>query len=140
MLSSQMDERCPENKFIGVAKLPNFQVFFSGFSRAWNGASASIHPLSGNYVWGALFELNDEDFAKLDQIEGANEAPPRHNKKLVQCISEEGQTVRALTYIMRENRPAKPTKNYLDKIVHGAQTRGLSEKYIEELKRIAQST
>jgi len=139
LLREQLRNRCPDGQYLGVAKLPNYQVFFSGYSQNEKGALASIHPLPGNYVWGAMYELSNEDFAKLDRIEGANQSPPRNNKKLVQCITEDGQVIRAMTYVVRENRPAKPSQAYLDKIVKGAKELELEDNYIESIKRIAQS-
>lgn len=48
----------------------NFQDYkldFVTYSNRWKGASATIEPKKGKYVWGALWEVDKSDLPNLDR-------------------------------------------------------------------------
>ena len=113
----QMAERCPESepRFRGV--LPNHKLIFTGWSRQWRSGTASIKPFQGEKVPGAVYELSERDLKLLDKHEGY---PTLHNHMNVLVITEEGEAVRAVTYIKREqSEETRPTMEYLAVIQQG---------------------
>ncbi len=112
-----MAERCPESepRFRGV--LPNYRLIFTGWSRQWRSSTASIKPFQGEKVPGAVYELSERDLRLLDRHEGY---PTLHNHMNVLVITEEGEAVRATTYIKREqSEETRPTMEYLAVIQQG---------------------
>ena len=113
----QMKERCPANKPLFRATLPNYKLIFTGWSRQWRSGTASIKPFQGDKVPGAVYELSELDFKRLDRHEGY---PTLHNRLNVLVITEDGEAVRSVTYIRREqSEETRPTKEYLSIIQQG---------------------
>ncbi|KAF7338092.1 Aig2 family protein [Mycena venus] len=60
----QMNIRCPENKFVGTARLPDWRWIIN--ARGY----ANVVPSAGDEVWALLYELSPADEEKLDGYEG----------------------------------------------------------------------
>ncbi|MDP3879824.1 MAG: gamma-glutamylcyclotransferase family protein [Dehalococcoidales bacterium] len=113
----QMKERCPDSKPEFTATLPNYKLVFVGWSRQYHGGIASIKPLRGEKVLGAVYEISDRDLRRLDSYEGY---PRDYNRFNVTVFSEDGEQVPAITYIKAgraEETP--PSPEYLAIIQQG---------------------
>jgi gamma-glutamylcyclotransferase (GGCT)/AIG2-like uncharacterized protein YtfP len=133
---SQMKARCPGAKKIGIGRLHGYELCFprKSLSRQGKGV-ASICEEPGAFVDGVLFQLTNSDWNRLDEYEGV---PDSYTRKLVTISMNDGKEAVAETYIANtmEGSPFKPSKAYLDLIIHGAQENGLSVHYIEKLKKL----
>ncbi len=110
-------EYCPDSQPRFTAALPNYKLIFTGWSRQWRSGTASIKPFQGEKVPGAVYELSERDLRLLDRHEGY---PTLHNRMNVLVITEEGEAVRAVTYIKREqSEETRPTMEYLAVIQQG---------------------
>jgi len=76
---AQMRERCPESTVVGLASLADYRISFPRYSNRWGGGTASIQLAHGETAWGVLYELTDEDLAKLDGFEGFVGEDDQHN-------------------------------------------------------------
>ncbi len=113
----QMLERCPGSKPGLTAALPNYKLVFVGWSRQWRGGVASIKPFRGERVPGAVYELSDQDWRRLDKHEGYPGAYDRLNVKL---SDEDGELVEAITYIKAgQAEETRPSPEYLSIIQQG---------------------
>jgi len=113
----QMTERCPNAKPMFQAVLPNYKLIFSGWSREWKGAKASIKPFQGEKVHGAIYEVSDMDLGKLDRYEGY---PNEYTHLNVAVFTENGEQVKAVTYIKRQQSDeSAPSREYLSVIQQG---------------------
>jgi gamma-glutamylcyclotransferase (GGCT)/AIG2-like uncharacterized protein YtfP len=65
----QMQRRCPSSCFICVAHLPNYQFGITRHSRLRQCGTANVFPAPGKEVWGAVYEVCDEDLNTLDRFE-----------------------------------------------------------------------
>ena len=104
----------------------------------WGGAPANVVESTGNCVWGAVWELNQEDVTALDRQEGVHFGIYKrievdvvtvdHNDKVLRCISYER--------ICREARvmEALPSITYLSVIIEGAKEVGLPSDYQKKLE------
>ncbi|CAH2050644.1 unnamed protein product, partial [Iphiclides podalirius] len=52
--------------FIGIGRLDEHQLDFMRYSDHWRGASATIVPLKGHHIWGAIWRLHNNDLKTLD--------------------------------------------------------------------------
>jgi gamma-glutamylcyclotransferase len=119
----QMRERCPESRPLYVATLPNYKLVFSGWSRQWRGGVASIKPLRGEKVLGAVYELTDKDLRRLDSYEGY---PGSYRRLNVTVFNEDGEPVEAVTYIKSEqSEETAPSKGYLAVMEQGCRDWGI---------------
>jgi len=58
---TQLKRRAPEHHFLMLATLPEHTIKFCRWSSQWRCGLASVTPSPGEQVWGAVFEVTDED-------------------------------------------------------------------------------
>ena len=113
----QMKERCPDAKAKFTVVLPNYQLIFTGWSRTLKGATASIKPVRGQRVQGAVWDISESDLRHLDRYE---DYPGIYNRINVLVIKEDGTSVKAFTYIKKvQGEEGKPSLEYLAAIKQG---------------------
>ena len=113
----QMLERCPDSKPLCIATLHNYKLIFAGWSRKWRGSTASIKPFRGKKVSGAIYEISDQDLKSLDKHEGY---PDVYNRQSVIVKTEDGDAVKAITYIkIDQSEETQPSREYLAIIQQG---------------------
>jgi len=113
----QMLERCPESKPIFIATLPNYKLVFVGWSRQWRGGVASIKPFRGEKVLGAIYEVSDKDWKRLDSYEGS---PGNYSRFNITVFDEDGEPIKAITYVKSgQFEETPPSKEYLSIIQQG---------------------
>ncbi len=116
----QMLERCPENKPLFKATLPNYKLVFTDWSRQLKGGKANIVIFRGEKVFGAVYEVSERCMNQLDKYEAS------YNRTKVNVFNEDGDPVEAVTYI-KSGRPveAKPSSEYLAIIQQGYKDWGI---------------
>lgn len=111
----QMSERAPASKPRFSAKLPNYKLIFSGWSRTWRGAVASIQQSHGDKVMGGVYEISERDLARLAQYEG-----PDYTTTPVVVFRDTGEAVESVTFARkRQQDEGKPSAEYLAVIKQG---------------------
>ncbi|KAJ8736192.1 hypothetical protein PYW08_006848 [Mythimna loreyi] len=135
----------PSAKFLGIGRLDDHLLDFIKYSAHWRGASATIVPTPGPYVWGAIWRIHNDDMPALDKQEGVE--TNWYFAKTVKIVLLDGSSVECRTYQQTINPPIRekgeelplerrPCITYLDCIVNGAIECKIPEDYIEELKKI----
>ncbi len=119
----QMLERCPDSKLRFTVTLPNYKLVFVGWSRQWRGGTATIRPLRGEKVFGALYEVSERDLRRLDNDAGL---PGRASRLNITVFNEDGEAIPAVTYIQTGKlEETKPSPEYLSIIQQGYRDFGL---------------
>jgi len=119
----QMRRRCPEANPRFQAILPNYRLVFTGWSREWKGATASIIPVRGERVQGGVYEISDKDLQRLDRAE---DFPNTYDRITVLVLDDSGRSTRAVTYIKKkQSDPGKPSPEYLAVIKQGYRDWGI---------------
>ncbi len=135
MSSEELGAWCPGAEFVAVAELPEHRLDFTRYSEKRRGGVADVVPSRGDRVWGALYELPDEELTALDRKESA---PNVYRHEYVEVVTPAGGRVRAMTYMVIEKVPTEaPSRAYLDLILEGARERGLPSDYVDSLAQIA---
>jgi len=133
----QMRERKVSYQNPRKAFLMNYKLGFTKTSERYNNIGvADIIESKGNFVEGVLYEVTEEGMANLDKFEGIEQNVYKRVKVVVQL--ESGEELETITYkIINEDKPfIPPAKEYMDKIIKGAETHRLSKNYIQKLKAI----
>ncbi len=111
----QMQERCPDCLAKFPATLYHYQLVFVGWSRQWRGGIATIRPIRGGKVLGAIYEVTEECLRQLDRYEGND-----YRRLNVIINNEDGEPVEAVTYIRSEQAEStKPSAEYLSFLQQG---------------------
>ncbi|MFC1925625.1 gamma-glutamylcyclotransferase family protein [Chloroflexota bacterium] len=113
----QMSERCPDSKPLFRATLPHYKLIFTGHSRKWRGATASIKPFQDSKVNGAVYEISPACLRSLDKHEGYPDVYSRIN---IRVKTGDDEWVEAVAYIGREqSERGQPSREYLAVIQQG---------------------
>ena len=131
MNHQQMNERCPGNKFLGLAKLEGYKLVFDGFFKKRDGAVANITELAGSIVWGGLFEISEANLAALDCYEGY---PSAYNRKKISVFLEGSEVVDVVVYYRTGQKLGSPSREYKELILQGARNCGLPDDYIKAIR------
>jgi len=127
---TQLKRRAPEHKFLFKAYLPDHTIGFPRFSSQWRCGLASVLPSQGERVWGAVFEITDEDVKIMDTFEGeVPEGAYRHLEANV--ITEDDQKELVTMYAAHPIGKFKAKDHYLDFVVKGVKYWELPEECLE---------
>lgn len=114
---SRMNACCPMAKPRFSASLPNFQLVFTGWSREWHSATATIKRAGREKVLGGVYEISESDLVKLDREQGY---PAISDRIKVMVFRDTGETIEAFTHMLKHQEKAeKPTNDYLKVIQRG---------------------
>ena len=100
---ASMAQRCPDAVPIQPFYLEDHRLAFSGV--------ATVLPLEGSKVPGALWAISDEDEKALDRFEGY---PTMYRKEV---IKQDG--LEFMIYVMNSTEPWEPSDSYLAIIAEG---------------------
>jgi gamma-glutamylcyclotransferase (GGCT)/AIG2-like uncharacterized protein YtfP len=114
---------CPQARALQSAVLPNYKLVFSGWSREWRGALATIQASHGDRVAGGIYEISEADLARLDRSKGY---PVEYTRIKVVVYPDTGPAIEAVTHILtRQTESGKPSVEYLTLIQKGYRDWGL---------------
>ncbi len=129
MNHNQMRHRCKDSKYISSGVLERFRFVYDGNSTRWKGAVGNIVPSKGDSVFGALFEVTEEDLDALDEYEGY---PTRYQKIEVPVVSKDRGELRAFAYFREGEKEGAPSDEYLSTVLQGARDCGLPDQYVQK--------
>lgn len=131
MGAQAMERACPGHRFLGAAQLPDHRLAFTRRSLRTGTGVADILAAPGQSVWGALYELDDEHLAAIDEKEGNGWA---YERRSVRVRAADGEfEAFAYAVIARDAEHVQPSREYLQALLDGARERGLPEDYVATL-------
>jgi gamma-glutamylcyclotransferase (GGCT)/AIG2-like uncharacterized protein YtfP len=133
----QMQRRCPSARFICIARLPDYQFGITRHSRLRNCGTANVIRAQGQEVWGAVYDICDEDLLILDSFEDG------YRREILPVFSLNGgeAPLQALIYVAElELDVPLPNAEYKRLIVEGAEHWKLPTLYLSILEAIQAAT
>jgi len=133
-------------KVISGAYLENHRLGFTLYSKlTWKGGVADIVPEAGSKVWGAIYELTEEQLEKIDHYEGYKKGRDPvenfYNRTEVEVVDKRGIKQPCLTYqaeVGDEERRKylyhRPSGEYYDVIRKGGVEHRLPQEFFDHLK------
>jgi gamma-glutamylcyclotransferase len=115
----QMAAASPQSRPLYTATLHNYRLMFTGWTRQWRGGIATVKRSAGDKVFGAIYDVPDTDWAKLDRAE---DCPGNFERIKVLVNNEDGEATEAVTYIKKgqlQPDESKPSPEYLKIIQQG---------------------
>lgn len=122
----QMGNRCERAATVSTGKLPFHRFIIN--SRG----VATVVPDRSSTVRGLLWRISKEDERSLDRHEGVTQGIYR--KAFMKVDVSTGRKVRALIYVAADSTPGEARPGYMEKIVSAAESCGLPQTYIDQLK------
>jgi hypothetical protein len=128
--------------------LDNYRLCFPIFSEYWGGGIGDIVYDPGKYVAGALFDLTEAELAVLDQkvgrkVDGSGKDVGVYKQITVKVAPlGKGAPVEAITYtgVNVEKYHIPPTQHYMEQVIQGAYSFGLSMMWIAYLQSFSTQT
>jgi len=138
MNKAQILSRCTRPVVIATAKLPEYCIGFYGYSKTWDGGVETLVEAPGQELWGVIYALNFSDGDSLDAWQDVRQdGTGAYFHYPVLVTDPEGNRHTVLLYKKDcLGPPRKPSQEYRDVIVQGAEEQGLPAWYIETLRRI----
>jgi cation transport regulator ChaC len=139
---AEMLKRSPGHRSVGIARLVDWWFSFPRHSRSERSATMSIGESKGGVVWGALYEIPEEDMPILNHLYGYDpEGPPDFNDYVGRTVTvlraANGEPVEAMTFVaVPEGDKALPSADYMALIVDGARYHGLPKAYLAALQAV----
>ena len=130
------------------AILDNYRLCFPIFSEYWGGGIGDIVYDPGKYVAGALFDLSEAELAVLDQkvgrkLDGSGKEIGVYKQIPVKVAPlGKGSPIEAITYtgVNVEKYHIPPTQHYMEQVIQGAYSFGLSMMWIAYLQSFSTQT
>lgn len=120
-----------------IAVLSDYELRFNAFSMTQKCGVANIMMCPGSFVEGVLFDVDEKDMDRIRHMAGV---PGFYNEMHISVKLKNGTVVenvksfKVLKVFQNEN--ARPTKEYLNKILDAAHTFALGETYIKQLETV----
>lgn len=130
MCQKQMRERCPGSSFLFLGYLDNYEFLYDGFSKIRQCAVANVIVKEDSKVWGAVFEISENDRDELDQFEGY---PKSYGRSVLTVKSDHSSPHQAIVYHREGREKGLPSEGYKNIIMEGASDSNLPLEYIEWL-------
>mmetsp|Transcript_7291 Transcript_7291/g.22212 ORF Transcript_7291/g.22212 Transcript_7291/m.22212 type:complete len:175 (+) Transcript_7291:80-604(+) len=125
---------CPSAALQCKGSLGGYKLAFTHPSDRWKGASADILPEAHAVVHGAVWSIDRSELPALDRQEGVHYSAYRRISVVV--ASDNNTCLPCFTYtVVSPSVGLNPSVLYMRVILHGANTIGLPETYIEQLLR-----
>ena len=119
-----------------IARLGDFRFAFN--KRGSKGqVYANIMACPGDHVIGVVYRCKPSTVETMSGFEGGYE------RKTIVVVIDDNVGVEAITYVaMKKNvvNDARPSDEYLTRIVNGATEHGLPQDYIEKIKLLASAS
>ncbi len=127
-----MEAACPRHRYLGRARLPGHRLAFTRRSVRTGTGVADVVVDPEREVWGALYELDEEDLAALDRKEGAGWA---YGRQTVRVHTEDGSAHDAVAYVVLSKSPKeiRPSPAYARRLIEAGRERALPQGYVEAL-------
>ena len=126
MSDSQMNDRCPDNKKMGVAILPGYRWIIS------TRGLANVVKAQESEVEGILWEISPTDENNLDKFEGV--AGGSYGRFEV-AVKHDGEVKSALIYIDPCTEEGRSKDEYVKRMNRALADAKLSESYVIQIRK-----
>jgi gamma-glutamylcyclotransferase len=136
MAPDVMARLCPRHRYLGPARLDDHRLAFTRRSVKTGTGVADVVPAPGQTVWGALYEIGDDELAAVDKKEGYDWAYTRVTLPVRPAGGDRERLAVIYTVAAKQTPEIPPSPDYLDRIIAAARDRGLPEEYITQLSAV----
>jgi gamma-glutamylcyclotransferase (GGCT)/AIG2-like uncharacterized protein YtfP len=133
MGTSSMYEACPEARKIGPARLRGYRIEFNVASRQWAGGAVNAVPDPEGTIWGVLWEIPEEDFARFDTFQGSDAS--LDVREDVEVDGPDGPVPARTFRVASHSAYVRPTEAYMRHLQKAISTQGLPKEAEDLLMR-----
>jgi gamma-glutamylcyclotransferase (GGCT)/AIG2-like uncharacterized protein YtfP len=127
----KMSARCPHSPLQGTGWLQGYRLTFGGEEYGWDGALATVVEDHLDQVFVAVYDVTEEDVAKLDDWESVSTG--LYIKSRVRVATMNGEQV-AWTYVLDAYEGGLPSASYLGILADAAEAADAPSDYVARLR------
>ena len=132
-----MSRAAPSAEFRFIAHLPETELVFPILDEERGGGLPSLRPMGGQSVWGAVFEVPEDQAAGLDRAERMDGRAPSDG---FTAVDRQGGRHRVRTHTARTPEGPEqhypPSAEYMEMVVAGARRWGLPAGWVAGLEEL----
>ncbi|WP_110206325.1 gamma-glutamylcyclotransferase family protein [Nocardioides daejeonensis] len=128
---ARMGERCPHSPLRATGWLEGWRLTFGGEEHGWDGALATIVQDAFEQVFVAVYDVTDEDAARLESWESAEPGLYLRTKVRVKTLT--GDVV-AWAFVLDAYEGGLPSASYLGVLADAAEAADAPEDYVRGLR------
>jgi len=132
MCPDQMVARCPSAIKTSTGVLPDMRLVFNRRGTYRPGSVASLEPAPGERVYGVIWKMSTQEFARLDEAED----PTAYRREEATVYSLQGMPYACHLYIALPNAEDSPDPEYLAHMLKCAKDAGLPTGYLRALEAL----
>ena len=114
-----------------TGRISGQRVVFERHGPGVETGGCNLSPAEGQTVYGALYDLTDDEFAQLDAISGVDRG--LYERFAVRVMTDAGDAAAETYVIPNPGGSFQPTAAYVRPILAGARELGLPESYVTTL-------
>lgn len=131
MDADNLRSRVGDARFIGVGFLKDHKLVFNRLGTRRPGGVSSVEPSKRSCVYGAVWELNDDQLAVLDEIEN----PAAYKRCAIDIVlKDSGEVAACQIYIAYPIGVFQADQDYLELLIRAATRLNLPRHYLRRLK------
>lgn len=131
---ARMAQAAPGAEFQFIAHLPEWGLDFPIDDPEWGGSLPTVRPAVGSTVWGAVFDVPDDDMAGLDAVEGGEQ----RRTATIEAMDRTGKRHQVMVHLTDTNGnggpSAEPSPEYLEIMLDGSRHWSLPAGWIAGLE------
>lgn len=127
-----MRATCPQSPLVDTGWLEGWRLTFGGRELGWESAVATAVEASGERTFVALYDVNSNDAATLDELEGAVGGMYRRIHTTVATLNGD---VPVWMYVFDGYEGGLPSVWYLAELAAAAERAGAPEDYVAALRK-----
>jgi gamma-glutamylcyclotransferase len=130
-----MSRTLPEATTVGPARLSGYRLEFNVYSDRWEGGAANLEPDPNAYLWGVVWEVEEEDLETLNTFAGH---PTFYRREDVEVRTPDGQVLDCVTYrVAHQQGYVRPTPAYVASLRGAARMQGLPPEALDIIESAA---
>jgi gamma-glutamylcyclotransferase len=137
--SDLVKKSLPGAKVIGKVSFKDHKVAFSSFTEDVSGelmhGGCHLEAAPGQTLYGVLWEITDEELAKLDKLTRVEQG--RYVQKQTTVVDEDGKSYAAVAHSIKNPKgKSRPSKDYMDHMIKGAKEHNFPTAYVDLLEKL----
>lgn len=130
-----MSRKLPKASVVGPARVEGFRLEFNVYSDQWEGGAANLEPDPKAYVWGVVWDVEEEDLDTLNTFAGH---PTFYRREEVDATLFGGEVVSSVTYrVAHQQGYVRPTPAYVASLRGAARMQGLPPEALDIIEAAA---
>jgi len=137
MATRFMKFNVPSAEFVGVGKVKNYRLAFTGYAEKWGGATSNSVPCEGSDLYGVVWSYDTDNAKNFTDPNGLYHSKFKHF--FVTAIMADGKEIVCDAWGKKIDKPeGLPGIKYITLVIEGAREHNLPAEIVAEFEKMGQ--